>query len=189
MTVGFADTASSCGYLYSAIRGQGVATYSFDLPDSGIYFIWVRARGRGYGSDSFYVSLDGAAWEVFTIIPGDGGWVWKAIGPLSLRSGRHKLRFKCREENAQLDRVQVTRYSPHRPEIVPCVLTSTSTASPTASSTLTNTPTPMASETLTESPSPVHPSPPTRTETTTLPATGTPSPLAYLPLVLKGGAY
>ena len=88
----------------------------FTIPIDGIYVIWGRAWGIGWGNDSFWVSMDSGS-EANWAIPHDR-WQWDLVDNLvggttvpitySLSAGRHQLRVRTREHGSRLDVVDIT---------------------------------------------------------------------------------
>ena len=170
-------SASGCYFIHSP--GSGSASFQFDTPNAHQYYLWVRALGLDWNSNSFWVSIDdGAPYHLELPPAGDHAtWSWQRLPKQWLAAGRHSLLVSAREANARLDVVLVTdvwNYDPNDyPELVtPCEPTPTPTSSPTATptATATNTPTPTATSTPT----------PTATATPTLAP-----PRLYLPLILS----
>ncbi|MGQ9567657.1 MAG: sugar-binding protein [Anaerolineae bacterium] len=174
MAVGSAYEASACRYIASPVREDGYATLAFDVPRAEVYQIWARAMGLSWNNDSFWYSVDGGEWVRWDLPQKDGrwDWAWSNLGPLGLEAGPHTLRFKAREPDARLDRVEIASDPAHVPTITPCeeapptaTPTSTPTSTGTPTATATRTPSPTATATRTWTPT-VTPSPtPTRTWT------------------------
>lgn len=98
----------------------GWTQLTFEAPVSGNYHVWCRVKAPAESSDSFFVTMDGGAEEVFhvygTPTPPDGtrtsDWVWRRFhladsGPrvYSLSQASHTLRFRVREQGTLLDRI------------------------------------------------------------------------------------
>ena len=139
--------ASSCGYVYAS-QGEpsdGTIAFSFTVSASGNYYVWGRAMGPTYGSDSFYMAMDGNANATFTI-PMGPNWNWVKGQNYGLNAGAHTLRFKAREQGARLDKVIITNqaaFTPGAGDVTPC---GGSTNTPTPTRTATATPTRIAGQ-------------------------------------------
>lgn len=158
--------ASSCGYVYAS-QGEpndGAIAFSFSVSAPGNYYIWGRAMGPTYGSDSFYMAMDGNAYATFTI-PMGPNWNWVKGQNYGLNAGAHTLRFKAREQGARLDKVIITNqaaFTPGAGDVTSCG-TNTPTPTPSKTPSPTSTRTPILGATQT----------PTRTPTSTFTATPT----------------
>jgi hypothetical protein len=119
-----ADSAASGGlYITTPDLGGGLeatspggqAAYTFTVPSSGTYVVWGRTLSPGGGSDSFWVSMDGAPFARWNT-PIGTAWVWDQVSgdgiadPLvfTLAAGPHTLVIKQREDGTRLDRLLVT---------------------------------------------------------------------------------
>ncbi|MGQ9586575.1 MAG: CARDB domain-containing protein [Anaerolineae bacterium] len=161
MTVGNANDASGCRFVYSPVREAGLATFTFTLPRADTYQLWARGKGSDWSHNSFWVSLDGAEWIRWEITPTN--WLWWNFGPYNLGPGVHTLEFKGREPDAQLDRLEIASDASYIPTVVPCepstpmltatpTRTRTHTSTPTSTSTTTPTFTPIPTPTVTPTP-------------------------------------
>ena len=110
---------SNCQYIYTVDDwSEGGVELSFTLPESGNYYIWARAMGLDWHSNSFWISIDNGTDYHFEILPRDDdrwGWEWKPAPPpdeyeeaVWLSAGTHSMRFKSRENAARLDAVLIT---------------------------------------------------------------------------------
>jgi len=115
MRIGGDADASGCQFVYSPSGwSDGAVTFTFEVPRFGSYSLWARARGLSWNKNSFFVSIDNGDDIRFEIQPRNGQWVWSwqrvlDLGILNhLSAGRHTLRFKAREQGAQLDAVLIT---------------------------------------------------------------------------------
>jgi hypothetical protein len=100
-------------------QSGGSASYTFDLPASGSYVIWVRGKSTDTAADSFFLAIDGGSpVEVDTDPPGmpDPDWIWVAattnvtpfpLQQFTLAAGAHTFVFSSRETLSQLDRFAV----------------------------------------------------------------------------------
>ncbi|MGC8839624.1 MAG: hypothetical protein ACP5UM_14580, partial [Anaerolineae bacterium] len=181
MAVGSAYEASACQYIASPVREDGYATLAFEVPRADLYQVWARAMGLSWNNDSFWYSVDGGEWVRWDLPQRDGrwDWAWSNLGPWALEAGSHTLRFKAREPDARLDRLEIATDPAHVPTIIPCqeapptpTPTATSTSTWTPSPTATRTPSATATATRTSTPTATPSATPTRTST----PTATPSP-------------
>ena len=93
------------------------------MPASGAYLIWCRVLGPDGSHDSFFVSMDGGAEDVYdmaertwspqfqwTRVNGRNGGDPLTLNPrtFALTAGVHTLTFRAREAGAVLDRLIVT---------------------------------------------------------------------------------
>jgi hypothetical protein len=101
---------------------NGSTTMSFNADLAGNYHVWCRVKAPAASSDSFHVSMDGGAEQVFHVYgvaeptePRSSSWIWKRIHmaggdprDYSLAAGSHTLKFRVREQGTLLDRVVVS---------------------------------------------------------------------------------
>jgi predicted outer membrane repeat protein len=167
--------ASEGQYVSSPQSYEGQVSFAFVLPGQANYELWGRVSADSYGSDSFWVTVDGGATATWDIPV--GGWTWTAVtnresGDLApkqvydLDPGWHEVVVHTREAGARLDVLEL-RMAAVGPTRSPTPTQPTATATPTLTPTGTPTPTP----TLTGTPTPT----PTHTGTATPTATSTPS--------------
>jgi hypothetical protein len=162
------DATASSGW-YAEMASGGAMTFSFSVPKSGFYYLWGRAKGANYASDSISVQFDQSAivqWGFYNGQP----WQWYAVCDLSgnkcpaacawyLAAGQHTLRISTREVGARLDALEITdqtasAYRPtwltpsgslptvtttRTPTLQPAIPTATWTRTPTLTSTSTAT--------------------------------------------------
>jgi len=104
---------------------DGVATYSFDVPEDGVYRLAFRVIITG-GSNSFWVRISGmttnttnhaSGWVRFNDIADGGTWHWdevhssddgNSVVEFTLSAGTHTLEIARREDGALLDAISVT---------------------------------------------------------------------------------
>jgi hypothetical protein len=101
---------------------QGFTRMSFNLDTAGDYQVWARVKASAASMDSFFVTMDSAAEEIFHVYvvpeptePRASDWVWKRVHipggvprTYDLATGAHTLKFRTREQGTQLDRVVLT---------------------------------------------------------------------------------
>jgi len=100
------SNASSGEYIRVTSGSGGYAEYSFDIPESGTYFIWGRVLGPTVGSDSFYISTDNGD-DVNWYVP-IATWDWDQALSVYFAAGQHTLIIKQRERRTQLDKILIT---------------------------------------------------------------------------------
>jgi hypothetical protein len=101
------SNASSGEYIRVTSGSGGYSEYSFDIPESGTYFIWGRVLGPTVGSDSFYISTDNGG-DVKWSFPTTTSWNWDQALSVYFAAGQHTLIIKQRERWAQLDKIFIT---------------------------------------------------------------------------------
>ena len=92
----------------------GLASYTFTVP-AGTYVIWGRVLAPSGMDDSFWVSVDGGPFTLWSTRI-SSVWVWDQINHsgvadprlFSLAAGTHTLVVKQREDGARLDRLLIT---------------------------------------------------------------------------------
>lgn len=101
---------------------QGFTRMSFNLDTAGDYQIWTRVKATSASGDSFFVTMDSGAEDIFHVYvvpeptePRATDWVWKRVHipggvprSYTLATGAHTLKFRTREQGTQLDRVVLT---------------------------------------------------------------------------------
>ncbi len=122
------SAASSCNYVRATASSSGTLDFTFSVPAENDYVVWAYTYGGDDGSDSFYISMDGApadAWDLLETNPSPtwGTWLWDQarirgsgsqtspeFDPLifHLTAGSHTLRFTPRETNAAIDILEIT---------------------------------------------------------------------------------
>ena len=207
------EDAGACSglYIFSPVKSYspapnlaGYATFTFDLPVPGDYYLWLRGMGLKWSENSVWVTMDAGADYHFEMIPVEDQWIWswqqQPEQPYALEAGQHTLRISGREPNARVDRVLLTNDSQYEagivdecpdntPILTPTVTptatwtatsapthTPTATSMPTATETPTGTPPPTDTPTLTTTPTDTPSATPTPTATDTPTPTGTPAP-------------
>ena len=114
------------GFSYvatSSYSTSGWAQIPFNAPLADDYHVWCRVKAPTAATDSFGVTMDGGAEDVFHVYgapePADGirsnTWIWKKIhlpgaGPrvYTLSAAAHTIRFRSREPGAQIERIVFT---------------------------------------------------------------------------------
>ncbi len=93
-------------------------TFSFDLPSSGNYYIWVRVKTPSKQDDSFWVRQNGGSWRYWWQGLNDprsaSAYYWVQLqaedlsSPLTYSAGSQTLEFTYRENGAYLDKILVS---------------------------------------------------------------------------------
>jgi len=112
------DAHPGLGAKYDPAKGPRL-DYPVLIPAAGDYHVWVRWRGRGSSSDSFYLGHDG---EVDGEV-GDhsGDFAWSRLGgdeaqALDIdRTGQHTVHLWMRETGTQVDRLILTTDADYQP--------------------------------------------------------------------------
>jgi hypothetical protein len=115
MVVGTDSAASDGQYIWvpeGTGNGVGDATYYLEIPESGDYFLWMRASAPDSGGDSYFAAFNGDDF-VQCGLRTDVPWRWNVAGPFALNMGTNTLIIKNREDGAKLDCFHVgTIYQP-----------------------------------------------------------------------------
>ena len=85
-------------------------SYTFEVAKTGEYTLWGRVLTPSSGDDSFWVRMNGEAWQQWpagTSIE----WSWVSQGQYSLSAGSNTLDIAYREDGAQLDKLYLTQQS------------------------------------------------------------------------------
>jgi hypothetical protein len=112
------DDASNHKYVESTVTDQGTAIFTLDVPEAGTYFFWARVKATDTYHDSFYVSADGGAEDIFDCAAGSQSpdFQWSRVNgrssgdprTFSFSAGQHTLKFRGREPGTSLDMLVVT---------------------------------------------------------------------------------
>lgn len=85
----------------------GDATHGLYIPSAGTWQLWLRVYGADSASDSWFVSVDGAAFEPVSAQI-HGAWTWVAAGAYSLTTGQHVVQLGGFDPGARADRLLLT---------------------------------------------------------------------------------
>ena len=100
--------ASSGEYIWTTPGTGGYASFNFNIPESGNYFIWGRVLAPHAGANSFLISTDSgsdALWD----IPTSASWKWDMAFSSYYGAGQHTIIIKQRELRTQLDKILITK--------------------------------------------------------------------------------
>ena len=132
MEIALDNAAAEGRYVISSGLHAGTASFEVDIPVSGAYSIWCRVAAPDVSNNSFYVSVDGGAEDIYdaaegrrtnawqwTVVNGRGGTNFRAplaVNPRTflLSIGLHNIVFRGREPTG-LDQILLT----NDPEYVP----------------------------------------------------------------------
>ncbi len=116
--------------IASPTANQGSVTLTVNIPVAGTYYAWCSVLAPTYASDSFFVSVDRGAEDIFdaaegtwtnahqwSLLNGRAGGAPLTLNPrsLTLAAGNHTLTFRAREANTGLDKIILS----NDPDFVP----------------------------------------------------------------------
>lgn len=78
-----------------------------DSEATGLVNIWLRVIAPDSASDAFWLTVDGSAWQNFTVTQGTS-WHWVLWKQTTLGTGTHAITLANAEAGAQLDQVLIT---------------------------------------------------------------------------------
>ncbi|MCX5745131.1 MAG: hypothetical protein NT062_21810 [Proteobacteria bacterium] len=80
-------------------------TYAFSLPKPGMYYLHAKVAATSNSDDSFWLGMDGQAWENANVLQ-NVGFQWRTLStPKMLTSGSHAIYLWAREAGVQVDRI------------------------------------------------------------------------------------
>ncbi len=86
--------------------------YVANFGHTGDHHIWLRVNMTDVSSNSLFVAIDGAPWQVRQLAEGEGygSWVWMKMNDTALiaSAGEHTIRVYRREKNARVDKLLLT---------------------------------------------------------------------------------
>ena len=127
MAVASDPNARQGQFIESSAEETGTATFTVNIPLSGVYSIWCRVLAPNDSQKSFYVSVDGGAEDIYdaaspatftnawqwTVLNGRGGT--NSANPLAinprtflLSAGPHNITFRGREAGTGFDQMLLT---------------------------------------------------------------------------------
>jgi hypothetical protein len=92
--------------------------YKIRFHSAGTYYVWVRGIGRGGGSDSVYVGLDGNSAKALRYAGGFERRRWSWVGGKRVtvrKAGVHDVNVWMRESGFELDKILLTKSSKFKP--------------------------------------------------------------------------
>ncbi|MCB0325151.1 MAG: hypothetical protein KDD69_16315 [Bdellovibrionales bacterium] len=123
MAIGQDSRASGGKYVVSQTANSGAVSFSFNAPKASSYYIWARVLSPSGAADSFFVSVDGTAKDVFdtaedtwspewqwTVLNGRNGGDPLDVSPrsLTMAAGTRRIVFEGREAGTKIDRIFIT---------------------------------------------------------------------------------
>jgi arylsulfatase A-like enzyme len=95
--------------------GTIMATYTLNIPQTGVYTLWGRVQAGNGNDDSFFVQIDDNVDTMWEVERGDH-WHWDTVNDrdirdpvrFSLTSGVHTIKIKLREDGTKLDTLLLT---------------------------------------------------------------------------------
>ncbi|MEZ4272378.1 MAG: right-handed parallel beta-helix repeat-containing protein [Myxococcota bacterium] len=127
--------ASAGTYLVSDVDLEGQIDFTIDVPAAGDYLIWARVLAVSSTSDSFFVSTNAGAEDIYDAAEGtwSGDWQWTRVNGrngaasttlnpriFGLNAGSNTLTFRAREAGAGVDVVLITDDTRFVPTGMPC---------------------------------------------------------------------
>jgi hypothetical protein len=111
-------------YISTSSSDAGTATWVFQVPAAGDYYVWCRVLGVNDVTDSFFAMTAGGSEDVYDVAEGawSPNWQWSRLNgrgsagvPLTLdprvlplAAGTNTLIFRGREANSKIDRILIT---------------------------------------------------------------------------------
>src|SRR5882672_1525421 len=89
-------------------NSAGYINFPLSISQSGTYRVFARVSGQTANDDSFWVRMDGGSWVMWNNW-WNPSWVWNQFpNTFNLSTGNHTLTFAYREDDARLDKLNVT---------------------------------------------------------------------------------
>jgi len=127
-----ASTASNWRYMAAppaensieSPPATGRATFSFTVPDAGLYRLWGRVIAPSGSSNSFWLRVDEGPWIRWNGLREGDRWHWDRVHDsdddetpvrFDLSEGTHQLTVAYREDDTKLDRLLLTADATYRP--------------------------------------------------------------------------
>ena len=138
MVVALDTNASNGRYIYSLTNNQGLLTFPINITRTDDYIVWCRVLSVDNSTDSFFLSVDGQAEDVFRTAQNNSWsskWQWIRVTTLAdntvrhfpMTVGQHTLSFRGREASTLLDAMYIT----NDPDFAPVKLSVVPVTSPT----------------------------------------------------------
>ncbi|MEZ4273397.1 MAG: hypothetical protein R3C68_18765 [Myxococcota bacterium] len=127
--------ASGGTYVTTQKAEEGDVVFTVDIPKAGDYIIWARVLAPSSLADSFYVSANGGAEDIYdaaentwsnawqwTRVNGRNGGAAFSLNPrlFDFEAGANTITFRGREVGAGLDVILVTNDMMFQPDGLPC---------------------------------------------------------------------
>ncbi len=88
--------------------------YAINLPQSGVYYLWVRVIAPNFSDDSGIIVLDGVSQGNF-YPKVNAQWTWEKFPLGNLSTGSHTLGFYMREDGLKVDKFILSSSSSYTP--------------------------------------------------------------------------
>ena len=130
------EDASGEAYVWTPstdtdVSEQGEMTFRFYVPQKAQYIVWGRIIAPSGRANSFFVSVDRSAFEIWDIFGPDDDhraqtWAWTKVTSRTehgdhelqvhtLEAGWHSLTMKQREQGTRIDKILITNNQSYRP--------------------------------------------------------------------------
>ena len=131
--------ASGGTYISTSVANQGLATYRFNISQSGTYIFTARVIAPSSAANSFYFTLDADAQQTWDIVSTSSSWNWVGLSvrgtgtptnpeidtlSVHLEPGEHVLQIKGREKGTKLDKINIALQGEENPICIPIPLPS-----------------------------------------------------------------
>lgn len=94
----------------SAPGATGQLAYTFNVRESGTYYLWLRVMCPDINGDSFWLKMDNGSFSYWNEIIKSTAWAWaKAPSTYALTAGNHTLSIGYREDGAKLDKMWISK--------------------------------------------------------------------------------
>lgn len=138
MVVALDTNASNGRYIYSLTNNQGLLTFPINITRTDDYIVWCRVLSVDNSTDSFFLSVDAQAEDVFRTAQNNSWsskWQWirvttqadNTVRHFPMTVGQHTLSFRGREASTLLDAMYIT----NDPDFAPVKLSVVPVTSPT----------------------------------------------------------
>jgi hypothetical protein len=125
-------TMNGASAVTTTAANSGTVTFTANIPSSGTWVVWARILSADWNSDSFFVSANGDAEDVFDTAENNWStaWQWRrvngrgsagtpeALNPrkFSLSAGKNTIKFRGRDTYTYLDKVIITNDLTYTPQ-------------------------------------------------------------------------
>ncbi|MEZ4272842.1 MAG: hypothetical protein R3C68_15825 [Myxococcota bacterium] len=135
MSVASTNDASGAAYVRSDVANEGQVEFVVNVLKAGEYLIWARVLASTATGDSFFVSANGGAEDVYDVAEGtwSNQWQWTRVNGrdggaalslnpriFDLSAGTNTITFRGREAGAGLDVILVTNDASFIPTDAAC---------------------------------------------------------------------
>ncbi len=126
MAVASDADAGAGQYIYTSLANAGILNWTVNIVDAGDYIVWGRVFSPSSSRDSFFVSVDGGAEEIWDTAEQtwSSQWQWTRVTKrnngtpvalnatpriFNLSAGTHQFTFRGRDANTFLDQLIITQ--------------------------------------------------------------------------------